>query len=438
MSDMKSDRRLKGLPATPSGPAPQPPAPTLEYSLPRAFANSSSDVESSPYRSDVESSPYRSSSARRAARASATFWASPNRFGRCLSLQVVSARDLPATKELALELKAGTRWHSIPLIMSMEDMKAGGSGRIDGGRLSERCDFTLDGHLDEVEMHLQMQLIVPWWHLKRSQHFVTRCHLREERWADPSMAGSSAPQWFPLLPLEEDEAAAPEDSRMPRRKTDEEDRRGPALLLRVQSFDAERLEIAESRERLFHHYSANGDYLLPDECDRMLADVASGWRPRPDADAIESTHGMRGWRLCVAHVLAAVGCYKPDMPLLHHLMYFHTLFWVCCRAPDEKHIPVVHRLYFVVLSVSFNLLVLVLFMATDASLVTVHCQPLQACSSLEVMLWRAAEVAVVALVDTAFWPLLKRLFLCIEAKLHHPDESEAEHHRALWQVGDAD
>jgi hypothetical protein len=207
------------------------------------------------------------------------------------------------------------------------------------------------------------------------------------------MAGSSAPQWFPLLPLEEDEAAAPEEPRMPRRKTDEEDRRGPALLLRVQSFDAERLEIAESRERLFHHYSANGDYLLPDECDRMLADVASGWRPRPDADAIESTHGMRGWRLCVAHVLAAFGCYKPDMPLLHHLMYFHTLFWVCCRAPDEEHIPVVHRLYFVVLSVSFNLLVLVLFMATDVSLVTVHCQPLQACSSLEVMLWRAAEVA---------------------------------------------
>ena len=279
MSDMKStDRRLKGLPATPSGPAPQPPAPTLEYSLPRAFANSSSDVESSPYRSDVESSPYRSSSARRAARASATFWASPNRFGRCLSLQVVSARDLPATKELALELKAGTRWHSIPLIMSMEDMKAGGSGRIDGGRLSERCDFTLDGHLDEVEMHLQMQLIVPWWHLKRSRHFVTRCHLREERWADPSMAGSSAPQWFPLLPLEEDEAAAPEDSRMPRRKTDEEDRRGPALLLRVQSFDAERLEIAESRERLFHHYSANGDYIaMSDKSENVrLVDVRNG------------------------------------------------------------------------------------------------------------------------------------------------------------------
>ena len=207
----------------------------------------------------------------------------------------------------------------------------------------------------------------------------------------------------------------------------------PALQMRVQSFEAERLDDPASRERLFHFYSANGECLLPAECDRMLADVASGWRPDATDAQLMDAERKRGWRRCVGHVLAAFGCYKPELPLLSHLMYYHTLFWVICRAPDEQHIPVVHRVYFVVLSIGFNLLVLILFMASDASLVTVHCPPGTSCSQLELTAWRAAEVGAVAVVDTTFWPLLKLLFLWLEERLSKEDESEAEHNRALWQ-----
>ena len=429
--------RIIMLPSAPTEPAPKPPIPAAV-----AAAAQSSVVDCTPplpHSSRRESGEGGSSPfSRRQLRASTTFWASPNRFGRCLSLQVIGARELPPATELKLELKAGSRpRHTIPLLLSEDDMRKGGSGRLDGGRMSGRVDFTLDGQLAEVEVHLTVTVLGPWWQFKKTEHMIARCLMHDERWVNPSLSGSSAPQWFPLVPCDADgqeteTPAAAEDSHSPGSRS------GPALLLRVQSFDAEHLESPASRERLFYFYSANGEYLTVKECDRMLVDVASGWRP-DKRDVEEDGGGKSGCRLCVAHVLAAFGLYSPEEPLLSHLMYYHTLLWVCCRPPGQEHIPVVHRLYFVVLSVTFNLLVVILFMATDASLVTLHCHSKTAtesaheCSELEVSAWRAAEVGVVALVDTAFWPLLKRLFLCIEDRLANYDESEAQHTQALWR-----
>ena len=155
-----------------------------------------------------------------------------------------------------MELKAGNRRHGIPLLVSEKDMQAGGSGRIDGGRLSERVDFTLEGQLAQVEFHLAIELYGPWWWSKRSQHLVARCPLPDRRWAEPTTSGSSAPEWYPLQPDDvEDEGPA-------KAKELVSDPSTPALLLRVQSFDAERIDDAASRERLFYFYSANGKHLL--------------------------------------------------------------------------------------------------------------------------------------------------------------------------------
>ena len=52
-------------------------------------------------------------------------------------------------------------------------------------------------------------------------------------------------------------------------------------------------------------------------------------------------------RVCLGHLFASVGFYKPEASLFSYLMYYHTLMWVVCRAPGEEHIPIMHRLGFV-------------------------------------------------------------------------------------------
>ena len=112
-------------------------------------------------------------------------------------------------------------------------------------------------------------------------------------------------------------------------------------------------------------------------------------------------------RTCAGHMFAGLGFFRPEQSLITYLMYYHTLLWVVCRAPGEEHIPIVHRLSFVLLSMVFNLLVVVLFTATDVSLISSHCPDKHACSDFEIATWNAAEVLLVALIDTAFWPILK-------------------------------
>ena len=105
---------------------------------------------------------------------------------------------MPPATELKCELRAGGRIHTIPVNISDTDVRAGGAGRLDGGRLSERVDFMLDGPLEEVEVHLMLRVIGPWWRLNRSEHLLTRCFLHNERWGDPDMAGSTGGSVEPL------------------------------------------------------------------------------------------------------------------------------------------------------------------------------------------------------------------------------------------------
>ena len=278
-------------------------------------------------------------------RTSNTLWASPNRFARVLSVQVVDARGLPAARDLALVLKAGGRSEQVPLLLSQADIEAGGSGRLDGGKLTDRVNVVLDSKRSRAVLHLHAEVIDGWWH--RSQDFVAHC-LTTERWADPGEPGLAAPEWLPLLDV--DGAADAEEAS---HRLD-----APALLVRVQCFDAENLNEATSRARLFSCYSASGTELLPAECDRMLSDVAAGWRPdRSNAAEDDDGQPRSVCQACAGRSLAAFGCYRPEESMLTYLMYYHTLFWVVCRAPGEEHIPVVHRLFFVLLSMCFNLLV---------------------------------------------------------------------------------
>lgn len=47
--------------------------------------------------------------------------------------------------------------------------------------------------------------------------------------------------------------------------------------------------------------------------------------------------------------------YRPDVPMLSYLAYYHTLFWVVCKHPTERHIPILNRLLFLFLSLGFNM-----------------------------------------------------------------------------------
>ena len=87
--------------------------------------------------------------------------------------------------------------------------------------------------------------------------------------------------------------------------------------------------------------------------------------------------------------------------------------------------PALHRCGFVLLSMAFNLLVVVLFEATDSSLIHLNCDGHAAgrsgwwpwggrearCSPLQRSAWGAVQVVLVALIDTCFWPVLKAAFL---------------------------
>ena len=94
-----------------------------------------------------------------------------------------------------------------------------------------------------------------------------------------------------------------------------------------------------------------------------------------------------------------------------------------------------HRFYLVLLSLGFNLLLCVLYFASDFSLLASHCVDvggdaeclksqgkldpastkleecaLQHCSSLQAAAWRMADVLLVASLDVLLWPALKAVF----------------------------
>jgi hypothetical protein len=365
-----------------------------------------------------------------------TAWRSANVFERCVSVRIDGARGLPSANEMTCEACVGHRVQELPLLLSHADLEAGGGGRVDGGQLSERVDLLIDQRPAALRLRVQAKIPGPVW-TERIRTFLGEAPVAE-RFEDAASPAAGPPEWIDLHECSEDEGwgrasssctghdggivsgsrAAPAHDLGP---GEVGGACAPALLVRVQCFDRANLESPGTRRRLIALYSASGGDLTAAEFERLLTDVGSGRRVASgelDAGAyggaFERPRGI--WRQCVGHALAVVGFYKPEVPLFSYLMYYHTLMWVVCRAPGEEHIPICHRLSFLGLSLGFNLFVVVLFTATDMSLTSVHCEDTseRECSRLEYMAWEAAQVLVVALIDTAFWPLLKSIFYFVE------------------------
>jgi len=112
--------------------------------------------------------------------------------------------------------------------------------------------------------------------------------------------------------------------------------------------------------------------------------------------------------------------------MLSYLAYYHTLLWVICKHPSEAHIPILNRLWFLLLSLGFNLFVVVIFTATDYSLININCPSHEvspsheACPPWAKTGWQAAQIGLVALIDTAFWPFLKAYFFYVHDARHNP------------------
>ena len=347
-----------------------------------------------------------------------TQWRTSNVFEHCVSVRLDGARGLPEAIEMRCEAQVGPRLQIMPLLLSQADLESGGGGRIDGGQLSERVNLLSEEPPEELELRLLLKAHGPMW-TKRTQKFVGRCVL-DGRWYDALANASTSSIWIPLRPAAPDggdgggEVARRHGFAGPR---------GPALLVRVQCFERIDLHSSESREHLFALYSANGLTLSAAEFDHLMEDISNGRRGAAGVlDVVTApivTPAMKGGccRVCVAHLFAGVGLYRPEASLLAYLMYYHTLMWVVCRAPGEEHIPICHRLSFVLLSMAFNLLVVVLFTATDMSLVSIYCPDNnrdEICSPFALNVWDATQVLLVAVIDTAFWPLLKRAFYFVE------------------------
>ena len=184
-----------------------------------------------------------------------------------------------------------------------------------------------------------------------------------------------------------------------------------ALLARVACFRRVDLGSVADRDALFDLYTrraassgeagsaavgSSGPGLPAAGFDAVLRDVSASRSVDEGAGsadaAAEDTRPHGACRTCLGHMFASIGYYAPNVPLFSYLMYYHTLLWIGCRAPGEEHIPIMHRLGFVLLSLVFNLLVVVLFTATDCSLISLNCPPEAGCSPFALRAWGAAEV----------------------------------------------
>tara|TARA_B110001452_G_C15201449_1_gene416950 strand:+ start:164 stop:973 length:810 start_codon:yes stop_codon:yes gene_type:complete len=158
--------------------------------------------------------------------------------------------------------------------------------------------------------------------------------------------------------------------------------------------------------------------LTSTEFELLAAELLPSVPTDDDATETASSQGLG----CFARLMIWSGLERPNCSMLEYLCFYHTILWVVCRAPEERHIPVLHRLGFLILSFGFNILVLIAFLASDLSLEHSHCgdpaalMDREPCSSFEKSLWEGADVVAVAVIDTACWPLLRTAFFWS----HHP------------------
>ena len=200
------------------------------------------------------------------------------------------------------------------------------------------------------------------------------------------------------------------------------------LRVRVRCFRPARLHEAAGRRAVFERYAEREPHLTLEQFEQLVSDLTSSGTAAFDGSG-GGTGGEAGFGggaaaagpsqpSCLGSCLGWFGLYRPEESMLRYLGYYHTLLWVMCQAPGERRVSIADRIYFVGLSMAFNLFVVVLFSATDCSLVFLNCPKPDSCSPLQQSLWNAAQVALVALIDIMFWPLLKMAFFFFYDERH--------------------
>ena len=183
--------------------------------------------------------------------------------------------DSHPASEIFCEVQGGPRVRLMPLLLSQADLQAGGGGRVDGGRLSERLDILLDEMPEEAggaPCHQGARADVD------PAYGETVGPARARRAvSEPTTPVAVPSEWLPMT--------HPEATKMRRgstggsagadggrgggiadRGSDADDdeahvANGPALLVRVQCFERADLADASVRAKLFDLYSENGSSL---------------------------------------------------------------------------------------------------------------------------------------------------------------------------------
>jgi len=353
-------------------------------------------------------------------------WLSPNPFVYCVSLEVVAAKGLrpephvceaqlgPHTREFAITSAGATgvvsAATSASSFSSLAQLPTGCHVEEVAPFVSERMDFVLDSRADELKLYLKRipaRSIFQGWNGNVGRVIL---HL-SRHWAEEEEEDAL---WYPVLGAGS----------------------GVGLLIRLRCWPPAQLGKKHTQSRLFEQYASNGvitqagfGRMMRDLFDATASPLRFALSVRPGGTPVTRRHSTsrrlessapdedKCYR-CVASSLGWIGFYRPECPMLSYLAYYHTLMWVVCKHPSERHIPVINRLYFLLLSLGFNMFVVVLFTATDYSLVSINCPTPNSCAPFQTTGWHAAQIGLVALVDTAFWPLLKMLFFYVHDHRH--------------------
>lgn len=337
-------------------------------------------------------------------------WLAPNPFQTWCCLQVADAAgELVKPSRFGLQNEVLCEVRCDGAVVEQFPLRVRDEGGEGGSFLSERVDVLLPR--EGVEMQLLLRSCVG----KAALLGEARLDL-EPLWAGEGHFDG----WLPVR--------GGRGGGFRRRQSDEGTRPRRMLHVVARCFRAAALHESDARRAVFSRY-AGGDALTLAEFEGLVLDLEASGRgreetsraPEPRLDGVARSVAARPG--CLATCLAWCGLFLPEVSMLRYLGHYHTLLWVACSAPGEQHVPVLHRCGFVLLSMCFNLLVVVVFTATDMSLTSLHCgdsaegrgserhDGVPLCSPLQRSMWSAAQVVLVALVDTVLWPVLKAIFL---------------------------
>jgi hypothetical protein len=131
-------------------------------------------------------------------------------------------------------------------------------------------------------------------------------------------------------------------------------------------------------------------------------------------------HSDRWWRQgghyeCLARMLRWLGVTKPKKNLLAYIAVRHSVLWALTdRSPSgiEAHVPLYHRLLFVLLSMTSTLLIIMLCCATDLSLEHLHCDyDGGICNNWTRTMWQYLSIVMAVVVDSLTSPLVAGFYI---------------------------